>query len=133
MKLFHKLDGGSIVIRSSLLYLLSALLIIILVLSIVPLLNATNVESATKYLNERGYVVLSSTEYNSLNNKLDGIKTSADAAVVNANNAVTAAENAVDAAELAAAKVDLFNSAEVFLFPEVTNVTVTLTAGNTNV
>lgn len=33
----------------------------------------------------------------------------------------------------AAAKVDLFNSAEVFLFPETTNVTITLTAGNTNV
>lgn len=47
--------------------------------------------------------------------------------------AVKAAEAAVVAAELAAAKVDLFNSAEVFLFPATTNVTITLTAGNTNV
>lgn len=57
----------------------------------------------------------------------------AQAAVVQAQAAVVQAQAAVAAAQLAAAKVDMFNSAVVFLFPDVTNVTVTFTAGNTNV
>ncbi len=43
--------------------------------------------------------------------------------------AVLAAQAAVVEAQKAVAKVDLFNSAEIFVFPEVTNVTCTLTAG----
>ena len=53
----------------------------------------------------------------------------AQAAVAVAQAAVTAAEAAVIAAQLAAAKVDLFNSAEQFVFPETTNGFVLLTAG----
>jgi len=57
---------------------------------------------------------------------LGSIDTKADAAVTNA-------EAAVVAAQTASAKVDLFNSAEVYLFPTTSNLTCTLTAGNTNV
>lgn len=60
-----------------------------------------------------------------INSKLDAIKASADLAVTNA-------EAAVIAAQLAADKVDLFNSAEVYFFPASSNITVTLTSGNTN-
>lgn len=74
-----------------------------------------------------------STDYTTIISRLVEIKSSAEAAVVNANAAVVAAQAAVIAAEEAAAKVELFNSAEVYLFPETTNVTITLTAGNTNV
>jgi hypothetical protein len=97
---------------------------VVVVLAIVTSLLPT-ISSAMQKLKDNGYVVLSATEYATLNAKLDAIKISADTAVINADNAVTAAQ-------LAATKVDLFNSAEVFLFPEVTNVTITLTAGNTN-
>jgi len=92
----------------------------------------TSPELAINMLNHRGYIVLAAGEYEDIITHLDLIGTSADAAVIAAEDAVTAAEEAVDAAEIAAAKVDLFNTAEVFLFPSTTGVTCTLTAGNTN-
>jgi hypothetical protein len=52
------------------------------------------------------------------------------------NAAVNAAGNAslaVIAAQLAASKVDLFNTAERFLYPSTTQITCTLVAGNTGV
>ena len=82
---------------------------------------SSNVLAATTYLENNGYVVFSAAEYD-----LIAKEATAHAAVVNAEAAVTAAQ-------IAAAKVDLFNSAEVFLFPDVTNITITLTAGDTNV
>ena len=81
----------------------------------------SSVSAATEYLEDRGYVVFSAANF-----ALLAKEATAYAAVINADEAVAAAE-------VAAAKVDLFNCAEVFLFPNVTNVTVTLTAGNTNV
>jgi hypothetical protein len=112
--------------------LVSCLLIAFIAVISISILSVSNIASAKNLLENNGYVVLSATEYDTINIKLDNIKTSADTAVINADNAVTAAENAVTAAQSAAAKVDLFNSAEVFLFPDVTNITITLTAGNTN-
>jgi len=100
------------------------LLVIIIILAILPMLSAntfnSNVSAATSYLESNGYVVFSEEEY-----ALIAKEATAHAAVINAEAAVTAAQ-------VAAAKVELFNSVEVFLFPEVTNVTITLTAGNTN-
>lgn len=92
---------------------------------IVPIMESgvatASVGAATDYLENRGYVVFSAAEW-----ALVAKESTAVAAVVNAESAVIAAETAAD-------KVDLFNCAEVFLFPSVTSVTITLTAGNTNV
>jgi hypothetical protein len=92
---------------------------------IVPIMQSSVVTSsvgaATDYLEDRGYVVLSAGEF-----ALIAKEATAVAAVANA-------EAAVVAAQAAAAKVDLFNAAEVFLFPDATNRTITLTAGATNV
>lgn len=81
------------------------------------------------------YVVLTVGQYNTISAKLDALKASADAAVANAALAVTAAEDAVVAAHIAASsasnsaiKVDLFNTADTFLFPADTDDWVLLTA-----
>ena len=58
--------------------------------------------------------------------------TAADA-VIKAQDAAIKALAAQAAAELAHEKIILFNSAIVHLFPDTTNKTVTLTAGNTDV
>ena len=107
-----------------------------------PMMESTmSVGAATNYLENRGYVVFSAAEYDLL-----AKEATAQAAAANAEAAVIAAEAAADAAETAAsnaadarvaaqeaaAKVDLFNSAEVYLFPDVTDITCTLTAGTTN-
>jgi hypothetical protein len=101
-------------------------------IAIVPIISSLNNESAMSKLTGDGYVVLASGEYATLIDKLNAIGTKADAAVIAAQNAVVSAQAAVVAAETAATKVDLFNSAEVFLFPSITNATVTLVAGDTN-
>lgn len=109
---------------------------------LLPLVQVSTVSGAIDRLEGSGYVVLSSAEYD-----LIAKEATAYAAVQNANAAVVAAELAIDTAEIAAAnaaeaviaaqaaaaKVELFNCAEVFLFPSVTDVTITLTAGATNV
>ena len=104
-----------------LLVLLVTVVVATLVAAILPGIENANVAMAITTLESKGYVVLSRSEYD-----LIAKEATAAAAVVNA-------EAAVVAAQIAAAKVDLFNSAEVFLFPSVTNETITLTAGNTNV
>ncbi len=129
----HRLGKTGGQVRSIVFIPIITVLAAILVLTFLPIIGGANVSAAISNLESKGYVVLTSAEYNTLNTKLDNIKISADAAVINANAAVIAANNAVTAAQIAAAKVDLFNSAEVFLFPNTTNVTITLTAGNTNV
>ncbi len=80
-------------------------------------MSTANTASAVSTLEGRGYTVLSPNDYATLNSKLDAIKVSADAAVV--------------AAQLAAAKVDLFNSSESFVYPENTNRFCILTANAT--
>jgi len=90
--------------------------------------SSMSVGAATNYLENRGYVVFSATQYDLL-----AKEATAYAAVQNAEAAAAAAAAAVIAAEAAVAKVDLFNSAEVFLFPNDTSLTITLTAGDTNV
>ncbi len=106
--------------------LLTAVIVLaIAVPLVITIVNQANTDHCVDLLGDRGYVVLAAGEYNTIGTKLDNIKTSADAAVVNAQEAVVAAQ-------IAAAKVDLFNSAEVFLFPASTNMTITLVAGNTN-
>jgi Tfp pilus assembly protein PilX len=115
--------------------ILSAVLVIFLVPMMAPV-------GARSLLEGQGYVVLAAGEYSDLMTLLESIDTKADAAVVNAEAAVTAAElaatnaeAAVTAAELAvtnaeaaATKVDLFNTADTFLFPEDTDYWVLLTA-----
>ncbi len=105
----------------SLMVVVQVFIVILCVVAVVASINTTSVDAAKSMLTERGYVVLSSAEYDAI------------AKEATASTAVTAAQNAVIAAQIAAAKVDLFNSAVVYLFPDVTNITITLTAGNTNV
>jgi hypothetical protein len=69
----------------------------------------------------RGYVVLAASEYSDLMTLLGSIDTKADLAV-------TAAQAAVVTAQTAADKVDLFNTADNFLFPADTDYWVLLTA-----
>jgi hypothetical protein len=115
--------------QASMLTIMGAVIVGILVIVMVPLMLAgSSIRASISRLEGEGYVVLSSAEYNTLNGKLDAIKTDAEAAVANAESAVTAAENAVIAAELAAEKVDLFNTADTFLFPADTDYYVLLTA-----
>lgn len=103
---------------------ISAVLVLVAIAAVSAIAVGT-VRASLARVENAGYVALTSAEYDNLNGKLDAIKTDAEAAVA-------AAEAAVVAAQVAAAKVDLFNSAEVYLFPETTNITVTFTAGNTN-
>jgi outer membrane murein-binding lipoprotein Lpp len=119
-------------------------LVVFIILLFIPLLltyfSSYSVSNAISVLEKNNYIVFAASEYEDLNDKVDSliakvdsVATKADAAVETAQNAVTAAENAVNAAELAAGRVDLFNTAERFVFPATTNITCTLTAGNTNV
>lgn len=92
---------------------------------LVPLVESgvvtTSVGAATNYLEDRGYVVFSAEEFDLL-----AKEATAAAAVANAEAAVVTAQTAAD-------KVDLYNSAEVYLFPATSDITCTLTAGATNV
>ena len=105
---------------------LTMAVLIIIATALLVVLGNISTATAISTLEEKGYVVLASAEYQSISDKLDAIKTDAETAVATAEAAVTAAE-------IAAAKVDLFNSAEIYLFPATSNLTCTLTAGNTNV
>jgi hypothetical protein len=117
-------SNGQIEIITSILF--TVIILCVLVLGVAPILmSGSSISAAITRLENNEYVVLSSAEYNTIINKIDLAATTALAAVNAAQAAVTAAETAAD-------KVDLFNSAEVFLFPSVTNITVTFTAGNTN-
>jgi hypothetical protein len=119
-------------------------LIGVLVLAANDYLHPMSVDAATDYLEDQNYVVFSAEDF-----ALVAKEATAYAAVQNANAAViaaqaaasnasaaaeaaaTAAEAAADAvvaAELAAAKVDLFNTANTFLFPADTDYYVLLTA-----
>ena len=125
-------EKGKVDFRTIIFSIVCAILIPIV---IVMLMNATSSFSpfaAISLLEGRGYFVASADEYDTLNAKLDSIAIKAYAAVANADAAVNAAEDAVDAAQLAVAKVDLFNTAERLVYPTTTNLTCTLTAGETN-
>ena len=120
-------------VKSWLLIVLAFVSVLLLINGlIVPIMQSSVVTSsvgaATDYLEDRGYVVLSAGEFD-----LIAKEATAVAAVANAEAAVVAAQAAVVLAQAAADKVDLFNAAEVFLFPDATNRTITLTAGATNV
>lgn len=97
------------------------LLLIILVASFLPIMSSSNVSSAKATLIGQGYVVLAAGEYSDLMILLNSVDTKADTAVSNA-------EAAVVAAQIAAAKVDLYNSARRYVFPDTSNVVVTFTA-----
>jgi len=105
----------------NLLFLLTTIVVTCLLITFLPAISTGNLANSIATVEKGGYIVLASDEY-------ELIAKEATAAL-----AVDNAELAVIAAQIAAVKVELFNSAEVFLFPNVTNVTVTLTAGNTNV
>jgi len=107
--------------QANVVLLIGFLIVVILVVSMLPVVSTLNVASATTMLENRGYVVLSSLEYTNLMNLLGSVDTKADAAVA-------AAEEAVVAAQTAADKVDLFNTADTFLFPADTDYWVLLTA-----
>ena len=107
-------------------------IVAVIAVAVIQVTGSANVATAITTLESRGYVVLSAGEYASLSTRIDALKVSADAAVVAAQAAVVQAQAAAANASVAATKVDLFNSAEVHLFPATTNLTCTLTAGNTN-
>jgi len=111
--------------QASIVHVVYVLLAIGLVIAIIAGFNqfstAYNTPIAIDFLTSQGYVVLAAGEY-----ELLAKEATAYAAVANA-------EAAVIAAEAAATKVDLFNSAEVYLFPTTTNLTCVFTAGDTNV
>jgi len=107
--------GGQISTRL-LIYIIIGIVAIAVLL---PMVQVSTLGGAIAHLEGQGYIVLAAGEYNTIMALLNSIDTKADAAVV--------------AAQTAAAKVDLFNSAEVYLFPATSSLTCTLTAGNTNV
>jgi len=112
-------------------------LIGVLVLAANDYLHPMTVNAAMDYLEDQNYVVFSAEEYALLAKEatayaaVQNADAAAAAAVDAAEAAVTAAEAAADAviaAELAATKVDLFNTADTFLFPADTDYYVLLTA-----
>lgn len=123
----HKQRGQATII------LLAAFAVIVIAVIAINVIPSSFISSCESRLAGAGYVVFAAGEYDTINSKLDSIAEKADAAVIAAETAVTTAEDAVDAAELATDKVDLFNTAERFVYPYATNLTCTLTAGNTNV
>jgi len=104
-------------------WLIYATVLIMIALTILPMINSrvrtSSIEAAVDFLTGSGYAVFAAGEYDDIMTLLNSIDAKADAAVT--------------AAETAASKVDLFNSAEVYLFPATTNLTCSLAAGNTNV
>jgi len=109
-------------------------LIGVLIATSTDVLHPMTVDAAIQYLESQNYAVFSPAEFDLVAKEATTAKeATAQAAVETADSAVEAAEAAVIAAQIAAAKVDLFNSAVVYLLPDVTNVTITLTAGDTNV
>jgi len=102
-------------------------LIILLCIPIaMDLRNPISVSAATDYLEDRDYVVFSAADF-----ALVAKEATAYAAVQNANAAVLAAQYAAGNASIAATKVDLFNSAEVFVFPNTTDAYVLFAAEGT--
>jgi membrane-associated protease RseP (regulator of RpoE activity) len=94
-----------------------------LAFTLLPLMLAgSSVSASTARLESEGYTVLTPAEYDTIISKLNVIQSSANSAVANA-------EAAVIAAQLATTKVDLFNSAERFVFPESTSATFTMASG----
>ena len=119
---------------------------VVLVLLGVVILTASeymhpwSVGAATDYLEDRDYVVFSAAEFALVAKEAtaaaavanaEAAVTNAEAAVVAAEAAAVAAEAAVVAAQEAAANVDLFNTADTFLFPADTDYYVLLTASAT--
>lgn len=98
-------------------------LIGVLIMAANDYLHPWSVGAATDYLEDRDYVVFTPAEW-----ALVAKEATAAAAVANADAAVTAAELAATEAQGAAEKVDLFNTAEVFLFPNDTDYWVLLAA-----
>ena len=96
-----------------LMLLLIAVLAVMIVLVVIEGVNVLNEDIAESTLTGKGYVVLSAGEYTSISDKLDAIKIDAEAAVANAEAAVVAAQAAVEL-------VELFNSAERYVFPDST-------------
>ena len=88
-------------------------------------LHPMTVESATEYLEDQHYVVLSHIEYD-----LIAKEATAAAAVVNAEAAVVNAEAAADAAQETLDVLLTHNENEVYLYPDAATKTVTLTAGD---
>jgi hypothetical protein len=116
LKPFSKKEKG----QASIVHVVYVLLAVALVIAIIAGFNqfstAYNTPIAIDFLTGQGYVVLAAEEY-----ELLAKEATAYAAVANAELAVTAAETA-------AAKVDLFNTADTFLFPADTDYWVLLTA-----
>jgi len=91
--------------------------------AIVGILSAPpSLEWALGKVTGSGYVVFATGEYADIINRLNNISTKADQAVTNASAAVVAAQ-------LAAIKVELHNENVVFLYPNTSTATCTLTAG----
>jgi hypothetical protein len=121
LKPFSKKEKGQTFIVPIVAAAVSVVVILAIIAGFNVFMVSYNTPKAIDFLTGQGYVVLAAGEYD-----LIAKEATAYAAVVNAEVAVIAAEEA-------AAKVDLFNSAEVFLFPTTTNLTCVFTAGNTNV
>ena len=94
----------------------------IFVMVVFGAINLITTSSAISTLTGKGYVVLASSEYDTLNSKLDALKISADAAVVNAEAAALAAESTLDT-------LLLHTESVTYLYPENVAETCTLTSG----
>jgi len=114
--------GGQVSVR----LLIYIIIGIVAVAVLLPMVQVSTLGGAISHLEGQGYIVLAAGEYNTIMALLNSIDAKADAAVANAEAAVIAAQAAAD-------KVDMFNSAEVYLFPAASSLTCVLTAGNTNI
>lgn len=103
-----------------------AVLLVIIFFAMMPVMltsvsSSFNAGSAASMLEDRGYFVATADEYSDLMVLLQAVDTKADAAVANAEAAALTAQDTLDT-------LKLHTENEGFLFPAVTNVTVTLTA-----
>lgn len=106
--------------------LITGIVVVVFVAMVAPLVfsmvGMVNSQQCVSIMEKQGYVVLAAGEYTTLNNKIDALKVSADAAVVNAEAAALAAQTTLDI-------LLLHNENEVFLYPDAATKTVTFTAG----
>ncbi len=115
--MFHVKLGGGKSGQGTIQFILLAALVIVLVLAVLPFLSTSNTASARSTLEGQGYVVLSPADYTSLLNAV--------------NTGVSNAAAANVAAVIAANKIDLFNSSESFVYPDLTSRFCLLTANAT--
>lgn len=142
MRQFVRSQRGQVVVAIAV--IVAILLVFALVTLVAPVFTTTTLASQINGVEKSGYVVLSPADYATLLSKVNAIKAKTDglpatpadeataaAAVIAAQDAADAAQSAADVAQETPDRLLLYNENEIFLYPDTSSRSCTLTAGST--